>query len=175
MANARARAGSKRYRESARSWRTDASTVASRPAHDGRAFIAATSSGEINTISRMNVVRAPSRSPARSRLHPRQRRRVVLERAPEARRAPAWRSSPVWNAASKAQTAPNEWPSTNTGPGLRGDDGDHVFDFLVETIRQRVSAGAMRPSIHRADAERGREQGETGASSDGDRRCRRAR
>ena len=38
-------------------------------------------------------------------------------------------------------------------PRLRRYDGDNVFDFLLETVRERIAAGAVRPSIHRANAE----------------------
>jgi hypothetical protein len=44
-------------------------------------------------------------------------------------------------------------------PRLRLDDSDNVFDLFLETVRERIAAGAMRPSIHRADAEFWREQG----------------
>jgi hypothetical protein len=36
---------------------------------------------------------------------------------------------------------------------LRRDDGDNVFDFLLQTVGERIAAGTMGASIHRADTE----------------------
>jgi len=43
--------------------------------------------------------------------------------------------------------------------GLGGDNGFNVFNLLVEAVGEQIAAGAVPPSIHRADAELWREQG----------------